>query len=97
MFQTKTNLTRMTTTTRIDTALAEVVKAALKGAGQSQRRAAEVTGIPLVTLHRRLTKDSPFKVTEVAAIADLLKVSVVDLFQQAEHLAAEGSPAVKSA
>lgn len=85
----------MTTSTRIDDALAEVVKTALKGAGRSQRKTAAATGIPLVTLHRRLTKDSTFKVTEVVAIADFLKVSVVELFQRAEDLAAESSRIVQ--
>ncbi|MFD6093679.1 helix-turn-helix domain-containing protein [Oerskovia sp. NPDC060338] len=84
----------MTTSTRIDEGLAEAVKAAMKGAGQSQRKVAAQTGIPLVTLHRRLSSpDSTFKVTEVVAIADLLNVSVVGLFQEAERRASDGHTA----
>jgi len=53
----------------------------------SQRDLAERTGIPLVTLNRRLTARTSFTVTELAAIAEALgDVSVTDWFLKAERM-----------
>ena len=57
----------------------EAVARALEAANISRRDAAEQTGIPLTTLQRRILGRSPFRVNELAIIASLTGVSVVDL------------------
>lgn len=69
-------------------ALAETVAAALQVAGLVQRDVAEGTGIPLATLNRRLTGRSPFLITELAAIAELLDTTASGLLSLAESGAA---------
>lgn len=64
--------------------LAAVVATALADAGFTQRNVAEVTGIPLATLNRRLTGASPFLVTELTAIADMLNTTTSALLATAE-------------
>ena len=59
--------------------VARAVSQALTAAGISQRTASQQTGIPLNTLSRRLTGKSPFNVTELAFIAELLGITVADL------------------
>lgn len=71
----------MATNTDTSRGLARTVSAALGGAGIAQRDAAARTGIPLSTLSRRLTGNSPFTVTELDLIADLLGVKVSDFFK----------------
>lgn len=70
------------TSARLTAAVADAVKAS----GLSQRTLAEKCGIPLVTLNRRLTGRNPFTVVEVAAIADALGTSLLDLAVRAERL-----------
>lgn len=82
-----TNVPRMTTAQTASADLAEVIVEAMKADGQSQRSMSTATGIPLVTLNRRLTGRSAFTVIEVAAIAQVLDISVVDLFLRAERRA----------
>ena len=65
-------------------ALAEVVKIALADAGVTRREAASRTGIPLTTLTRRLTGNSPFLATELAAIASVTDTTVSALFAKVE-------------
>ena len=78
---------RMTTAQTLSRDLADVVNAAVRAAHLSQRDLAERTGIPLVTLNRRLTARTPFTVTELAAIAEALgDVSVTDWFLKAERM-----------
>lgn len=77
----------MTTAQTASADLAEVIVEAMKADGQSQRSMSTATGIPLVTLNRRLTGRSAFTVIEVAAIAQVLDISVVDLFLRAERRA----------
>ena len=74
-------------TDRITKALAQVVSAAIKADGQTQRKIAEATGIPLVTLNRRLTGQSAFNVVELASIAKVLDLSIVEFFLRVERMA----------
>lgn len=87
MFRLTSNVIRMTTATTASADLAEVIAAAMKADGKSQRAVSEAAGIPLVTLNRRLTGRSAFTVPEVAAIAKVLDLSIVDLFLRAERSA----------
>jgi len=59
--------------------IAATVSAALRDAGISQRDAAARTGIAINTLSRRLTGNSPFLVTELALIAELLDTTIEHL------------------
>lgn len=59
--------------------IARNVSAALRSADISQRDAAALTGIAINTLSRRLTGNSPFKVDELALIAEILGTTVHDL------------------
>ena len=74
-------------TTTFPKALAEVVKIALTEAGISQRDAASLTGIPLTTLTRRLSGNSPFLSTELDRIASLAGTTVSALAAEAEAAA----------
>ena len=80
-----TTVIRMETPERFTASLAQVVAAQIKSAGLSQRDMATRTGVPLVTLSRRITGRSPFTVAELATIASVLGVSVVDLVLKAER------------
>lgn len=72
-------------------ALAEVVKIALADAGVSRRDAAARTGIPLTTLSRRLTGNSPFLSTELAALASLAGTTVSALYADVELSGTDGA------
>jgi transcriptional regulator with XRE-family HTH domain len=76
----------MTSAEGLTDGLAKVVSDAMKAHGKNQRDIAEATGIPLVTLNRRLTGRSPFVITELIAIAEVLDVSLVELVVRAERL-----------
>ncbi len=80
-----TTVIRMDTPEVISHHLSQVVGAAIKSAGESQRSVAAKTGIPLVTLSRRLTGRTSFTFAEVAAIAGVIGVSVVELVLRAER------------
>ncbi|MGV3564209.1 MAG: helix-turn-helix domain-containing protein [Nocardioides sp.] len=82
----------MATPEQVSRRLAAVVSTAIQDAKRSQRSIAEETGIPIATLSRRLTGHSPFTIPEVAAIADAIGVSVIELVLRAER-----SPAVEVA
>ena len=73
----------MATTTETSRSIAANVSAALTTAGIPQRDAASRTGIPLTTLSRRLTGNSPFTIVELDLIAGILGVTVSDLIAQA--------------
>lgn len=62
----------MRTQPHVNQRIAAAASAALKDAGISQRDAAARTGIPLATLSRRLTGQSPFIVTELELLAGLV-------------------------
>ena len=81
-----TNVLRMNTPDHITEGLARVVSEAIKADGKSQRQVADATGIPLVTLNRRLTGRAAFTVVELASIAKVLDISVVDMFLRVERL-----------
>ena len=68
----------MATPSDTSRSIAAAVSAALKEAGIAQRDAAARSGIPLTTLSRRLTGNSPFTVTELAILADLCGLTVAD-------------------
>ena len=86
MFRLATNLTRMNTPEATSARLTATVASALRSAGLSQRAVSEQAGIPLVTLNRRLTGRSAFTVLELAAIAQILDLSLVELAVRAERL-----------
>lgn len=66
--------------------IADEVRTAMERAGVSQRDLATKTGLPLVTLSRRLTsKGKPFDIGELAMIADALDLSMVELVIRAER------------
>lgn len=69
-------------------AIAEAVKIALADAGVSRRDAAALTGIPLTTLTRRLTGNSPFLSTELDRIASVAGTTVSALALAAEKRSA---------
>ena len=67
--------------------LPEAVRAAMETAGLSRVEVARESGIPLVTLHRRLSgRGRAFSVVELAAVGEVLGVSVVELGAAAERL-----------
>lgn len=82
-----TSLLRMNTPKATSDRLTVVIGDAMKAAKVSQRAMAEATGIPLVTLNRRLTGHAAFTVVEMAAIAEVLNLSIVELAIRAERLA----------
>ena len=67
--------------------ISRTVSEALAAAGISQRSAADMTGIPLTTLSRRLTGAAPFLVTELAVLAKVLDTTVSALTASAEAVA----------
>lgn len=66
-------------TTSAAAVTAAKVSDAMRTRGVSQKSMAESTGIPRVTLIRRLNGTNPFTVTELAAVAATLDVDVRDL------------------
>lgn len=64
--------------------IAGVVERRISASGISLREAARQTGIPLTTLSRRLTGNSPFSLPELAAVAELLGVVASELVIEAE-------------
>lgn len=73
----------MNPTTDTSRGIARTVSTALSTAGIAQRDAAARTGIPLSTLSRRLTGNSPFTVVELDLLANILGVTVSDLVTRA--------------
>lgn len=73
----------METPDEVSRRVAGAVASAMVAAGTSQREVAGMTGIPLTTLNRRLTGRSPFLVTELASIASVLGVPVLDIVKAA--------------
>lgn len=85
--QTVTRVPDMDTSTyRI--AVAQTVDEAIKAGGYSQQAMANETGIPRVTLRRRLSGASPFNVSELDAIARTLGIPTKELTDVAEGDAA---------
>lgn len=72
--------------TRAD--LDQAMRQLLKAARVSQREAAERTGIPLVTLNRRLTgRGRDWLIPEMAALRDVVGATLVEMVQRAEQIA----------
>ena len=78
----------MRTQPHVNERIAAAASAALRSKGISQRDAAARTGIPLATLSRRLTGQSPFIVTELELIASLVDLTLSQLLAQGEGNAA---------
>lgn len=87
LFRLTTNVCHMTTAHRIDQAIAQVVSEAVKSANLTQRDVSEQSGMPLVTLNRKLRGATSFTVVELASIAEVLNVSLTDLALRAERRA----------
>ena len=62
--------------------VSQTVADAMQAQGWSEKAMAEATGIPRVTLRRRLA-GAAFNVAELAAIADILGTTVSDLVDRA--------------
>lgn len=87
MFQMTTTLFRMATPENISRSLSEAIKDAASESKVSQRDLASRTGIPLVTLNRKLNHASPFNFMELGAISEVLGVSLTELVLRAERQA----------
>lgn len=74
-----------TTPTESSTAFARGVGTLLKDQRYSIKAAAEATGIPYVTLRRKLSGMSDFDFREIAALAHLLELSPAQLVTEAER------------
>lgn len=59
--------------------LSRALKEAAKKQGVTQKDLAALTGIPLVTLHRKLNHIYPFKTWEAGVVAEALGLSLADL------------------
>lgn len=80
------NIHHMENNEALDRQLTAEVREAMKAAGMSHRDMSEITGIPLVTLSRRLSAQGKgFTVAEVLTIADALGLSLVELAIRAER------------
>lgn len=77
----------MTTDSAITGRVALAARDALEKSGVSQRSAADKTGIPLVTLSRKLRGLSPFTVAELDAVAQAAGTTITAISQQAEGAA----------
>lgn len=80
----------MTTAQGLSKAVATAVSDAIKADRRSQRDVADAAGIPLVTLSRKLAGHRPFTLLELAAVAEVLDVSVTDLMLRAERALTHG-------
>lgn len=85
MFHLTTNMTRMTQPQDISRAMTRAVEQARQTAGKSQRALSGESGVPLVTLSRKLRGMGSFTVTELAAVAEALGVSFASLALAAEQ------------
>lgn len=75
----------MATPNELSDRLADAIRDATTAAGVSQRELAARTGIPLVTINRKLNHASPFNAIELGAISEALGTSLVDLALKAER------------
>lgn len=86
MYQSDTRLVLMDAPIAVAQQLAAEVRAAMSSRNISQRDLAARTGVPLVTLNRRLTgQGKPFDIAELVAIAEVLDLSLVELTIRAER------------
>ncbi len=68
----------------VNVEIADAVKAAMKRSGFTYRKLSDVTGIPLVTLNRRLNGHRSFQAEELVTIADALGICASE-FLPARH------------
>lgn len=88
MFRMNTKLFHMNTDRTESERVASAIRAEMEKQHISQRRLAEQTGIPVVTLHRKLKGASPFTTTDIALIARELDTSMTAIIAAAEMRAA---------
>lgn len=81
----------MTTAQTFNQELVSTLRTAIEHSDKSQREIAATTGIPLVTLNRKLRGYSPLNFLELAAIASVIGEEVTDLVQRAEQALAPAS------
>lgn len=67
--------------------MASAVTSALAEAGIAQRKASDLTGIPMTTLRRRLTGNAAFDLDELALLGDLVGLTIADLVARADQAA----------
>lgn len=85
LFHSVSTVARMEQPQTISESLAAVVRGELAAQRITQRMASEGAGIPLTTLHRKLSGRAPFNVVELAALAEILGVSLTEFAQRAER------------
>lgn len=88
MFRMNTKLFHMNTDRTESERVAGAIRTEMEKKNISQRRLAEQTGIPVVTLHRKLKGASPFTTTDIALIARELDTSMTAIIAAAEMRAA---------
>lgn len=74
-----------TNPTLLAQSIATVLNEAIKQDRRSQRDVSERSGVPLVTLNRKLLGRRPFTVLELASICDVLHLAVTDVVLRAER------------
>lgn len=79
----------MTTATNLSAAVSDAAASAIRKRGLTQREVANASGIPLTTLHRKLSGKSPLTVIDLALICEVAGVSVLDVVLEAERNAAQ--------
>ena len=72
--------------------ITQTVAAAVRGLvaerGMSELFVAHESGIPRVTLRRRLSGQTPFTVQELAEVGRVLDITVLDIIKRSEAVAA---------
>lgn len=71
------------TALKINRAMADELTAAYRGERLSQAKLAEMSGMTLTTLQRILSGKRDINVTQIAALAEAVKVSPEDLMRRA--------------
>jgi transcriptional regulator with XRE-family HTH domain len=74
----------MATNEALTDAIAAIVRTKLDARGHNQSFTAAATGIPRVTLIRRLNGQTPFTTTELLAVASVLNTTPSDILREAE-------------
>ena len=82
-----------TTTAGLPRQITAQIREAMAAAGVSQRELATRTGLPLVTLNRRLTgTGKPFDLQELLSITATLGLSLTDVVLRAERAVPVATP-----
>lgn len=69
-------------------AIGRAVKGAIVTAGRTQAEVSERAEIPLKTLSRRISGEVPFTFPELIRVARVLRCSLADLTDRAQHILA---------